>query len=89
MSFQYRLGRAAGRWAAFRRRCSFQYVAGYIAGLAERAFSKGSDGSWTLSAKAIALLWYKPEGRLSVSVWTPFGWRNIRLRGPRKLSFER
>lgn len=32
MSLQYRLGVLAGRWAHIRRRCNWQYVAGYLAG---------------------------------------------------------
>lgn len=37
-----------------------------------------------------ALLWYRPERRLSLSIWLmPYGSRNVRLWGPRKLSFER
>lgn len=62
-------------------------------------------GSWTVAwqssrfrefvpgtlhpAFGIALLWYKPERRLSVSLWSARGARNMRLWGPRKLSFER
>ena len=37
----------------------------------------------------VALLWYKPERRLSVSFSVLGYWHNIRLWGPRKLSFER
>jgi hypothetical protein len=40
-------------------------------------------------AFGIALLWYKPERRLSVSVWSRARSYNVRLWGPRKLSFER
>lgn len=40
----------------------------------------------------IALLFYRPERRLSVSLWAHkpgVGWsRNVRLWGPRKLSWE-
>ena len=36
----------------------------------------------------IALLWYQPERRLSISIWTGTWSRNIRLFGPKKLSFE-
>lgn len=37
-----------------------------------------------------ALLWYRPERRLSVSFWVFPVWSvNWRLWGPRKLSFER
>lgn len=51
-------------------------------------------GSWTAAwqpvpALGIALLFYKPERRLSVSVWGRSWSRNIRLWGPRKLSWER
>lgn len=47
-----------------------------------------------ISAVGIALLFYRPERRLSVSVWLPSlrgigGWSsNVRLYGPRKLSWE-
>ena len=46
------------------------------------------DGSWTLATHGIALLFYKPECRLSVSVWGKRWSRNIRLYGPKRLSFE-
>jgi hypothetical protein len=36
-----------------------------------------------------ALLWYQPEKRLSVSFSLRGFWHNVRLYGPRKLSFER
>ena len=63
------------------------------------------NGSWTVAfqssrfaefvpgtlypAFGIALLWYKPERRLSVSVWCHAGSWNVRLYGPRKLSWQR
>ena len=37
----------------------------------------------------VALLYYRPERRLSVSIWTRRWSRNVRLFGPRKLSWER
>jgi len=37
----------------------------------------------------IALLFYKPERRLSVSLWTRTWSKNIRLWGPKKLSWEK
>ncbi len=46
------------------------------------------------SAFGAALLFYRPERRLSISVWLPSlhgigGWSgNLRLWGPRKLSWE-
>lgn len=41
-------------------------------------------------AFGVALLFYKPERRLSVSIWSRrLGSHNIRLWGPRKLSFQR
>lgn len=40
-------------------------------------------------AFGIALLFYKPEKRLSVSVWNTKRSANLRLWGPKKLSFER
>ncbi len=62
------------------------------------------SGSWTVSfqstkfhefvpgtlhsAFGIALLFYKPEKRLSVSIWSKAGAKNIRLHGPKKLSWE-
>lgn len=68
-------------------------------------FGPDFTGSWTISwqslafhefipgtpyaAFGIALLWYKPERRLSVSVWSRFGSKNVRLWGPRLLSWER
>jgi hypothetical protein len=59
-----------------------------------------SDGSFSLSLTqgrlvvmmpeyGVALLFYKPERRLSISIWTRRWSRNIRLCGPRKLSWER
>lgn len=51
------------------------------------------DGSWTISLEAkrwgVALLWYKPERRLSTSIWCPWNSKNIRLWGPKKLRWER
>ena len=51
-----------------------------------------SFGSFAYSFAAlgygVALLWYKPERRLSVSLWSRTMSRNVRLFGPRKLSFE-
>lgn len=41
------------------------------------------------AAFGVAVLWYKPERRLSVSIWTRAGARNFRLWGPRKLSWQR
>lgn len=41
------------------------------------------------SAFGIALLWYKPERRLSISIWSQKWSNNIRIFGPRKLSWER
>jgi hypothetical protein len=58
------------------------------------------DGSFSLSLTqrcaaimlpdyGVALLFYRPERRLSISVWTRTWSRNIRLWGPLKLSWER
>lgn len=58
------------------------------------------DGSFSLSLTqgrvvimmpeyGVALLFYKPERRLSISIWTRAWSRNIRLWGPLKLSWER
>lgn len=40
-------------------------------------------------AFGVALLFYAPERRLSVSIWTRRRSRNIRLCGPCKLSWEK
>lgn len=40
-------------------------------------------------AYGIALLWFAPERRLSLSLWNTKRSTNIRLYGPRKLSWER
>ena len=45
--------------------------------------------AWSLPSYGIALLFYRPERRLSVSIWTRTWSRNIRLCGPVKLSWER
>ncbi len=46
--------------------------------------------SFDYSAYGIALLWYRPKRRLSVSFWGPrVPARNVRLWGPRKLTFEK
>jgi hypothetical protein len=63
------------------------------------------QGSWTVALQSsnfhefvpgtpypafgIALLFYKPERRLSVSIWTRSRSENLRLWGPRKLSWEK
>ena len=44
--------------------------------------------SWSLPSHGIALLLYRPERRLSISIWTPAWSRNFRLWGPVKLSWE-
>lgn len=37
----------------------------------------------------LAFMWYRPERRFSVTIWVP-GWsRNVRLWGPKKLSWEK
>lgn len=62
-------------------------------------------GSWTVAwqstafhefmpgtpypAFGAALLFYKPERRLSLSIWTRRGSKNLRLWGPRKLSWQK
>lgn len=44
---------------------------------------------YSCSAFGIAVLFYKPQTRLSISFWGP-GWsKNIRLYGPKKLSWEK
>lgn len=49
---------------------------------------------WTITTRAmrsygIALLFYRPERRLSISVWLPHWSQNYRLWGPRLLSWQR
>lgn len=53
--------------------------------------NRGLDGSFTFSVPMcrFAVLWYRPERRLSVSVWFANWSRNFRIWGARKLSFER
>lgn len=41
------------------------------------------------AAFGVALLWYKPERRLSISIWSRSGSWNFRLWGPRLLSWQR
>lgn len=40
-------------------------------------------------AWGVALLWYRWERRLSVSIWTPRWSRNFRVWGPKLLSWQR
>ena len=49
----------------------------------------GAVLGYAYSAFGIALLFYRPEKRLSVSIWCPIKSVNIRLWGPRKLSWQR
>jgi hypothetical protein len=67
--------------------------------------NRDPNGSWTRSIESrreteyapgalhssfgIALLWYKPERRLSVSLWVPIRSWNVLLWGPRTLSWQR
>lgn len=44
---------------------------------------------WPSPEYSLALLYYKPEKRLSISVGLPNWSRNFRLYGPKKLSFEK
>lgn len=44
---------------------------------------------YSSSAFGIAVLFYRPKKRLSVSIWYPGFSTNIRLYGPKKLSWER
>lgn len=63
-------------------------LAGWTAVLQSNATYECMPGMF-YSAVGVALLFYRPERRLSVSIW---GWRrstNIRLFGPTKLSFQK
>jgi hypothetical protein len=49
-----------------------------------------TNGSWTVSlTPRFAFLWYAPERRFSVSIGLANYSYNVRLWGPRKLSWER
>lgn len=67
---------------------------GWTIAFESRRFHEFMPGT-PLAAFGVALLFYRPEYRLSVSVWIPSlqgigGYSvNIRLCGPRKLSWER
>lgn len=66
---------------------------GWTVGLESRYFHEFVPGT-PYSSFGIVLLFYRPERRLSVSVWLPSltpigGWSgNLRLWGPRKLAFQ-
>ncbi len=62
---------------------------GWTVALQSKAFREFVPGT-LYPAFGVALLWYRPERRLSVSVWSKFFYaRNYRLWGPRRLSWER
>jgi hypothetical protein len=68
--------------------------------LIARGLKWPSDG-WTIGIESsrpkslmlnrwgIALLWYRPNKRLSVSIWSPKSSRNIRLYGPKLLPWQK
>lgn len=64
------------------------FTGSWTAALQSRAFHEFVPGT-PYPAVGAALLFYKPEHRLSISVWTRRWSRNIRLWGPRKLSWQR
>lgn len=56
-------------------------------------FYKSDFGSWTLAYQkfgfGVALLFYKPEKRLSISIWSKRWSKNFKIYGPQKLSWEK